>query len=59
MAAFAGLSGVVRGFPGAAGCIKLARMFAAAARPDVAIRAPRAAATARANRTLLALLLLP
>jgi hypothetical protein len=34
-------------------------MFVAAARPDVAARALRAAATARANLALLALLLLP
>jgi hypothetical protein len=34
-------------------------MFAAAARPEVALRAPRAAATVRPNLALLALLLLP
>lgn len=59
MAVLDGLNGDIRGFPGEGACIRLPRMFAVAARPEVDFRAPRAAATVRANLALLALLLLP
>jgi len=53
------MNGISRGFPRQGACITLLRMFAVAARPVCAIRAPRAAATVRPNLALLALLLLP
>lgn len=60
MDAFSGLTGTAPGFSSHGACIRLRRMFAAATRREVEFRAPRAAATARANLgALLALLLLP